>query len=73
VGKLEKNVLENINDLETKLSYLITKLYTFRNENITLHQRIANLENENSILREKRDVTLEKLRTILQKIDEADM
>jgi len=73
VSELDKNVLENINNLETKLSYLITKLYTFRNENITLLQRIANLENENILLREKRNVTVDKLKTILQRIDEADM
>ncbi|MFC1565128.1 hypothetical protein ACFL6G_09350 [candidate division KSB1 bacterium] len=73
MDELNKNVLANINDMENKLSYLITKLYTFRNENNALLKKISNLERENDLLREKRDVTVTKLKTILQKMDEAGL
>ncbi len=72
MGELEKNVLENINDLESKLSYIITRLYTYRNENIALLQRIENLESENQLLRDKRDITVDKLKIIMQKIEESE-
>ena len=73
VDDLDKSVLENINSMENKLSFLITRLFTFRNENNALQKKISNLERENEMLREKRNVTVAKLKTILQKMDDAGL
>ncbi len=68
----EKNIFENINQFEEKLSYLLNKIFKYRNENVALQKRLEILEEENSRLRLKRDNTLLKLKNILEKMDNAD-
>jgi len=65
------HILNVMTDAEEGLSVLAGKVFFYRNENKTLHQRIAFLEKEYEILKNKRDYTVARLKELMQKFDEA--
>jgi len=71
--KIDKSdkILNVMTNVEEGLSILAGKVFFYRNENKTLHQRIAYLEKEYEILRNKRDVTVTRLKELMKKFDEA--
>jgi len=64
-------IYKTMANVETGLSVLASKVFFYRNENNTLHQRIAYLEKEYEILKDKRDYTVARLKELMQKFDEA--
>jgi len=64
-------IYKTLGNVEAGLSVLASKVFFYRNENITLHQRIAFLEKEFEILKDKRDYTVNRLKELMQKFDEA--
>jgi len=68
---MEQNMLNTMDVLEENVSVLAGKIYYYRNENIALKKRIAQLEKENALLRDKRNYTLARLKKLMQKFEEA--
>lgn len=64
-------MLNTLDVLEENVSILARKVYYYRNENNALQKRIAHLEKENSLLRDKRNYTLARLKELMQKFEEA--
>lgn len=56
---------------EEGISVLAGKVFFYRNENEILHQRIAYLEKEYEILKNKRDHTVARLKELMRKFEEA--
>lgn len=68
--KSEK-ILKTMSNVEEGLSVLAGKVFFYRNENNTLHQRIAYLEKEYELLKNKRDYTVTRLKELMKKFEEA--
>ena len=66
-------IIKRLGNTEDQLTYLINKIHFFQNEIEALHKRIALIEKENDLLKTKRDVTVGKLKDIMQKIDNVDL
>ena len=68
--KLDR-IQKTMSNVENGLSILASKVFFYRNENKTLHQRISFLEKEYEILKNKRDHTVTRLKELMRKFDEA--
>ncbi len=66
-------IIKRLGNTEDQLTYLINKIHFYQNEIKALHKRIALIEKENDLLKTKRDVTVGKLKDIMQKIDNVDL
>lgn len=64
-------ILKTMSHVEDGLSVLAGKVFFYRNENNTLHQRIAYLEKEYELLKNKRDYTVARLKELMKKFEEA--
>jgi len=59
--------------LEEHFSLLAKKLIFLRNENVALKKRIELLERENELLKSKRDFTVAKLKSLMDKFSETEI
>lgn len=68
-----EKIIRELDHCEGNVSTLIKKIYIYRNEVKALKNKIESLENENIDLKEKKELTVVKMKDLLQKFQEAGM